>query len=54
MPPFTRISVPLGRPRARVRSKKWDTEAIDGRASPRNPSVEIAARSSARRILLVA
>ncbi len=33
---------------------KRDTEAIEGNASPRNPSVVIAARSSALEILLVA
>src|SRR5581483_11748693 len=53
-PPLTRSSVPLTWPRARVRSRKCETEAIEGSASPRNPSVTIAARSSARRILLVA
>jgi hypothetical protein len=41
-------------PRARVRSVKCDTDAMLGSASPRNPSVSIAARSSACAILLVA
>src|SRR4051812_28595336 len=62
MPALTLISVPVpgasevdGWPaRARVRSVKCDTEAMLGSASPRNPSVRIAPRSSARRILLVA
>src|SRR3954470_22689836 len=53
-PPLTRISVPLCWPFARVRRTKCDTDAIDGSASPRKPSVRIAARSSACRILLVA
>ena len=42
------------RARARVRRTKCETDAIDGSASPRKPSVRMAARSSARRILLVA
>ena len=42
------------RPRARVLSVRCETEAIDGSASPRNPSVAIAARSDGTRILLVA
>ena len=41
-------------PRARVRSVKCDTDAMLGSASPRKPSVAMAARSSARRSLLVA
>ena len=41
-------------PRARVRRRKCDTEAMLGSASPRKPSVAMAPRSSARRILLVA
>ena len=54
VPPLTRISVPVALPRARVRSVKCDTDAMLGSASPRNPSVRIAARSSAPAILLVA
>ena len=54
VPAWTRISEPLSRPRARVRSVKCDTEAMLGSASPRKPSVAIAARSSARCSLLVA
>ena len=54
VPPLTRISVPVALPRARVRSVKCETEAMLGSASPRNPSVRIAARSSAPAILLVA
>ena len=38
-PASTLISVPLISPRARVRSRNRDTEAMDGSASPRNPSV---------------
>ena len=54
VPPLTRISVPVALPRARVRSVKCETEAMLGSASPRNPSVRIAARSSDAAILLVA
>ena len=54
MPPLTRISVPVALPRARVRSMKCDTDAMLGSASPRNPSVRIAPRSSGLAILLVA
>ena len=53
-PPDTRTSAPRGAPRARVRSSRRDTEAMLGRASPRNPREVMAARSSTRRILLVA
>ena len=53
-PPWTLISVPVIAPRARVRSVRCETEAIDGSASPRNPSVAMAARSALVRILLVA
>ena len=53
-PPATWISVPPGAPRARVRSVKRATEAMLGKASPRKPRVAMAARSSTRRILLVA
>ena len=35
----TRSSVPVTAPRGRVRSRNRETEAIDGNASPRNPSV---------------
>ena len=54
VPPLTRTSVPEDSPRARVRITKCDTDAMLGSASPRNPSVWIAARSSACPILLVA
>ena len=47
-PPLTRISVPLSLPRARVRRRKCETDAMLGSASPRKPSVAIVARSSAR------
>ncbi len=53
-PPFTRISVPPSASRRRVRSTKWDTDAMLGSASPRNPIVRMASRSSTRAILLVA
>ncbi len=53
-PPSTRISVAASPSGVRVRSKKCETDAMEGRASPRKPRVVIAARSSARRILLVA
>ena len=53
-PPSMRTSVPLSAPRARVRITKCDTDAMLGSASPRNPSVRIAPRSSGREILLVA
>ena len=55
-PPLTMICVPSGEPpsRSRVVSVKRLTLAMLGRASPRNPIVAIAARSSAFRILLVA
>jgi hypothetical protein len=54
VPPFTRISVPLALPFVRVRSTKWETDAMLGSASPLNPSVRIALRSSGPAILLVA
>ena len=38
-PPLISMTVPAGSSAARVSSRKRDTEAIDGRASPRNPSV---------------
>ena len=41
-------------PRRRDRRTRCDTEAMLGSASPRKPRVVMAARSSARRILLVA
>src|SRR3954465_1403072 len=63
-PALTLISVPLwttpapgsaaSRLEGRVRSVKCETDAMLGSASPRNPSVRIAPRSSARAILLVA
>ncbi len=45
---------PRQRPGSRVASRKRDTLAMLGSASPRNPSVAIAARSAPVRILLVA
>ncbi len=54
VPPLTRISVPLDASSGRVRRTSRDTEAMLGSASPRNPWVVIAARSSAVEILLVA
>ena len=53
-PPLIRISVPVALPRARVRSVKCETDAMLGSASPRNPSVRMAPRSSAVAIALLA
>src|SRR6059058_4211819 len=53
-PPFTRISVPATAPCSRVVSRKRETLAMLGNASPRKPSVLMAARSAAEAILLVA
>ena len=53
-PPFTVISVPCSALASRVRKTKRETEAIDGRASPRNPKLAIVSRSAVSRILLVA
>ena len=52
--PATRSSVPSSSLAARVTQITWATEAIDGIASPRKPSVAIAHRSSAARSLEVA
>ncbi len=53
-PPSTMTSVAAVSVWRRVRSVKRDTDAIDGKASPRNPSVAMASRSSLLAILLVA
>ena len=53
-PPSTRTSTPWLVPDERVRSRRCDTEATLGNASPRNPSVAMAFRSSRRPTLLVA
>ena len=53
-PPLTRISVPLALPRAACAAGSATPRRCVGSASPRNPSVTMAPRSSARRILLVA
>jgi len=46
LPPSTSIRHACGRPAAREASAKRETAAIDASASPRKPSVAIAARSS--------
>ena len=53
-PPSTSISAPTSTPRRQDESLNRDTLAIDASASPRNPKVEIAARSSEVATLLVA
>ena len=53
-PPSTKISVPATDPASRVTIRNLDTLAMLGTASPRNPSVRIAAKSPALRSLLVA
>src|SRR5215471_13837050 len=53
-PPLISITVPAGSSAARVSSRKRDTEAIDGNASPRNPRVVTLSRSSAFLIFEVA
>src|SRR3989441_8678168 len=53
-PPAISMRVPESSDATRVSSTSRETAAIEGRASPRNPSVEISNRSSAERILLVA
>src|SRR5512134_3679348 len=52
-PAATSISAAWGCPAGRVTILTFDTEAIEGSASPRNPYVAIFRRSSAVRILLV-
>ena len=47
-PPSTRTSVPSGAPWRAVRSTSRDTEAMAASASPRNPRVPMARRSSGR------
>ena len=54
LPPLTKISVPAIASGSRVVSRNRETLAMLGNASPRNPSVATAWRSSAERILLVA
>ena len=53
-PPLTRISVPVSAPGSRVARRKRETLAMLGSASPRKPSVAMAARSAPVRSLLVA
>ena len=53
-PPAISTVVPVVSSAARVSSSSRDTAAMEGSASPRNPSVEMASRSSASRNLLVA
>jgi hypothetical protein len=52
-PPLTTTRVPSAS-RSAVSSTSRDTEAMEGSASPRNPSVRILARSAGSLILLVA
>src|SRR5438132_1702234 len=49
LPPFTMISVPATALGSRVVRRKRETLATLGSASPRNPSVAIAARSADER-----
>ena len=53
-PPFTLMDVARSASRGRVSISNRDTEAMLGRASPRNPRVRRLRRSSTARILLVA
>ena len=53
-PPSTPISHPESASCSRVRRRNRETEAIEGSASPRNPSEPMAFRSSTDSILLVA
>src|SRR5580704_17734793 len=54
LPPLISMMVPAGASAARVSRQRRDTEAIEGRASPRKPSVATLSRSSASLILEVA
>src|SRR5579864_380898 len=54
LPPATSTRVPVASSEARVSSRKRDTEAMEGRASPRNPRVAMERRSFTSRNLLVA
>ena len=54
LPPLISTMVPEDSPRARVSSFSRETEAIEGKASPRNPSVATVSRSSALWIFEVA
>ena len=54
LPPSMIISVPSREPSSRVVSEKRETEAIEGSASPRKPSVKIFSKSLSTLILLVA
>ena len=53
-PPANSTRVPCSSSAERVSSSRREMEAIDGRASPRNPSVEIESKSSAVRNFEVA
>ena len=54
LPPAISTMVPLGWSVARVSRRKRETDAMDGRASPRKPNVATESRSSAFFSLLVA
>ncbi len=54
VPAFTSMRVPSSSSWRRVVSKKRETEAMDGTASPRKPSVSMLSISPTSRILLVA
>ena len=54
LPPAISMRVPVVSSAERVSSIKRETEAMDGSASPRNPSVAIESRSFTSRSLLVA
>jgi len=53
-PPSTMISVPSWLSASRLASRKRETEAMEGRASPRKPRVLMPSRSLSLLILLVA
>ncbi len=53
-PPLISTTVPAASSAARVSSRSRDTDAIDGSASPRNPSVATLSRSSVFLIFEVA
>ena len=53
-PPLIRILVPPWFSSLHVSNSKWETDAIEASASPRNPSVLMRNRSSSLYILLVA
>ncbi len=54
LPPAISIFVPISLSVVRVTRVNFETDAMDGNASPRNPMVEMENRSSLVKILLVA